>query len=45
MVIARKNESAVLFRIIKSIDHEAFITMGNVMGVYGEGFDKLNRKV
>ncbi len=45
MVIARKSESAILFRIIKSIDHKAFITMGNVMGVYGEGFDKLNRKV
>lgn len=43
MVIARKSESAVLFRIIKNIDHEAFITMGNVMGVYGEGFDGLPR--
>ncbi len=45
MVIARKSESAVLFRIIKNIDHDAFITMGNVMGVYGEGFDKLKRVV
>lgn len=44
MVIARKSESAILFRIIKDIDHDAFITMGNVMGVYGNGFDKLNRK-
>ncbi len=45
LVIARKNESAVLLRIIKNIDHDAFITMGNVMGVYGEGFDKLNKRI
>ena len=41
MVYARKKESAILFRIIKSVDPEAFITMGNVMGIYGEGYDKL----
>jgi uncharacterized membrane-anchored protein YitT (DUF2179 family) len=41
MVYARKKESAILFRIIKSIDPEAFITMGNVMGIFGEGYDKL----
>jgi len=41
MVYARKKESSILFRIIKSVDPEAFITMGNVMGIYGEGYDKL----
>jgi uncharacterized membrane-anchored protein YitT (DUF2179 family) len=41
MVISRKNDSSEIFRIVKSIDPEAFITMGNVMGVYGKGFDKI----
>ncbi|TAJ12970.1 YitT family protein [Marinilabiliaceae bacterium JC017] len=41
MVIARKNESSAIFRIVKQIDPDAFITMGNVMGVYGQGFDKI----
>ena len=26
---------------IKEIDPEAFISMGSVMGVYGQGFEKL----
>ena len=41
MVVCRKNESQVLLRIIKDIDPDAFITVGNVMGVYGKGFDSL----
>ncbi len=41
MVFARKKESSILFRIIKSIDPEAFIAVGNVMGIFGEGYDKL----
>ncbi len=41
MVIARKNESHIILRLIKRIDPEAFITMGNVMGVYGKGFDSI----
>lgn len=41
MVIARKSESQIILRIIKEIDPQAFITMGSVMGVYGQGFDSL----
>lgn len=41
MVMARKIESFVIFRIIKSIDPEAFISQGNVNGVYGKGFDQM----
>ena len=41
MVYARKKESSIIFRIIKSVDPEAFITMGNVMGIFGEGYDRL----
>jgi len=41
MVLARKRDSTMVFRIIKHIDPEAFITLGNVMGVYGKGFDRM----
>lgn len=41
MTIIRKKETSILFRKIKEIDSEAFISMGSVMGVYGEGFDKI----
>jgi len=30
-----------IFRKIKQLDPEAFISMGSVMGVYGQGFDKI----
>ena len=41
MVLCRKAESVTIFRIIKSIDPNAFISQGNVNGVYGVGFDKM----
>jgi uncharacterized membrane-anchored protein YitT (DUF2179 family) len=41
MSIVRKKESAAIFRKIKEIDPNAFVSMGSVMGVYGEGFDKI----
>ncbi len=41
MTIIRKKETSILFRQIKEIDPSAFISMGSVMGVYGEGFDKI----
>ncbi|TLX75008.1 YitT family protein [Labilibacter sediminis] len=41
MVISKKRTSSVLFRIIKDIDPEAFVTMGTVSGVYGRGFDQI----
>ena len=41
MVVCRKNETSVLFRVIKDCDPDAFITVGSVMGVYGRGFDAL----
>ena len=39
--IVRKRETSAIFRKIKEIDPEAFISMGSVMGVYGQGFEKL----
>jgi uncharacterized membrane-anchored protein YitT (DUF2179 family) len=41
MSVVRKKETSQIFRKIREIDPEAFITMGSVMGVYGKGFDKL----
>ncbi len=41
MVLARKRDSSLVFRIIKRIDPDAFITLSNVMGVYGKGFDRM----
>ena len=41
MVIARKTQSSEIFKIVKSVDPGAFITMGTVMGVYGKGFDRI----
>jgi len=41
MVMVRKIESIQIFRIIKSIDPDAFITQANVNGVYGKGFDQM----
>lgn len=41
MTVVRKKESSLIFRKLKEIDSEAFISMGSVMGVYGQGFDKI----
>ncbi len=45
MVWCRKIESVTIFRIIKSIDEDAFVTQGAVNGVYGKGFDKVKIKM
>lgn len=39
VVLARRTDSVTIFRIIKSIDPNAFISQSNVNGVYGQGFD------
>jgi uncharacterized membrane-anchored protein YitT (DUF2179 family) len=41
MSVVRKKETSSIFRKIKEIDPDAFISMGSVMGVYGQGFDRL----
>lgn len=40
MIVCRKSELGMMMRAIKSVDSNAFISVANVMGVYGEGFDK-----
>lgn len=37
--VVRKREQVIWLRMIKAIDPFAFVTMGKVSGVWGEGFD------
>ena len=41
IVLARKTESTSIFRLVKRIDKNAFVTQSNVVGVYGKGFDSI----
>lgn len=43
-VVARKNESIRIFRIVKEEDPKAFISQSSAIGVYGEGFDVIRSK-
>lgn len=45
MVWCRKIESVTIFRIVKSIDPDAFITQAPANGVYGKGFDTMKVKI
>lgn len=41
LVVARRLESVNIFRIVKAIDPDAFITQTFVNGAYGTGFDEM----
>jgi uncharacterized membrane-anchored protein YitT (DUF2179 family) len=41
VLLAKSRESVTIFRLIKSIDHQAFISQSAVRGVYGEGFEPI----
>ena len=41
MLMARRNESTSVFRLIQGIDKDAFITQTNVSGVYGKGCEPM----
>lgn len=41
VLLAKKSESVSIFRLVKQIDHQAFISQSIVRGVYGEGFDQI----
>lgn len=43
-VLAKKRESTIIFRLIKDIDPKAFVSQSAVIGVYGEGFDRIKVK-
>jgi len=39
VIIVKKSESHTVLQTIKKIDPDAFVSVGNVMAVYGQGFD------
>lgn len=43
-LLAKKRESVFIFRLIKTIDPNAFVSQSSVIGVYGEGFDEIKVK-
>ena len=43
-VLAKKSESNTIFRLIKDIDPQAFVSQSAVIGVFGEGFDRIKVK-
>lgn len=43
-ILAKKRESSIIFQLIKEIDPSAFVSQSAVIGVYGEGFDKIKIK-
>lgn len=42
-VVVRKTEKNAVLSMVKSIDPKAFISVGSVNGVYGEGFEKIKK--
>ncbi len=43
MVVCRKRDTSMVLKVVNSIDPDAFITVGSVMGVYGKGFEALSK--
>ena len=44
MVVTRKNMMHEVMAAVKEIDHQAFLTVSTVMGVYGEGFEQVKAR-
>lgn len=44
VVLCRRRESTRIFRIIRMMDPEAFVSQAKVAGVFGNGFDKMKGK-
>lgn len=45
MVVTRRTDLNMLLKYVKSIDPDAFLSVANVMGVYGKGFDTIKVKM
>lgn len=43
LILAKRYESRSIFRLIKRLDPQAFVSMSNVEGVFGEGFDTIKK--
>ncbi len=44
MVVTRKEKMHEVMSAVKDVDQHAFLTVSNVMGVYGEGFDQVKAR-
>lgn len=44
-ILAKRSESNAIFRLIKIIDNNAFVSQSAVIGVFGEGFDQIKVKI
>ncbi|MDR1198233.1 MAG: YitT family protein [Prevotellaceae bacterium] len=44
LVVLKKYQTNELYRLIKEIDKNAFITVASVMGVFGKGFEQIKAK-
>lgn len=44
VVLAKKSQSIEIFRMVRDIDPNAFVSQSSVIGVYGEGFDRIKVK-
>ena len=42
-VVARKQESSQILKIIKKVDDTAFVSINNVSGVFGKGFEQIKK--
>lgn len=43
MVVVRKTDINMIYKIVKSVDMDAFMSVGSVTGVYGKGFDEIKK--
>lgn len=43
MVVMRKDDMSLLYRMIREIDKDAFLSVASVSGVYGKGFDEIKK--
>ena len=43
-VLAKKNESSKIFRLVRQIDPEAFVSESQTEGVFGRGFESIKTK-
>lgn len=43
MVIARKADINLIYKVIREVDRDAFISVGSVSEVFGQGFDQIKK--
>lgn len=41
ITLVRKHEISDVYKIVKEVDNEAFMSVASVMGVYGQGFERI----